>query len=275
MISSNTFSSEDKSHLSTTTGVLMLSLRLFQRTIGAKYRKSFLGYFWMVLPALLITGGVSMASRAGIINPGQVDLPYPIYVLMGTLVWQIFAEGVEIPYQAFEGARSYLTRVNFPRTAIVLAQSYESLITTLVRVVVVLVIIAIFHKLTVIGAVLIMGGLFLTAFLGIGIGAILAPFMLLFSDLHNTVKLILSYGLFLTPALYSPKAGELFSTVINANPVSPLMQGVRDAAASGALGSPISFVIVAVTAVLLLLAGLPLLRISSPILIERMLIGGR
>jgi len=261
--------------MSTTTGVLMLSLRLFQRTIGAKYRKSFLGYFWMVLPALLITGGVSMASRAGIINPGQVDLPYPIYVLMGTLVWQIFAEGVEIPYQAFEGARSYLTRVNFPRTAIVLAQSYESLITTLVRVVVVLVIIAIFHKLTVIGAVLIMGGLFLTAFLGIGIGAILAPFMLLFSDLHNTVKLILSYGLFLTPALYSPKAGELFSTVINANPVSPLMQGVRDAAASGALGSPISFVIVAVTAVLLLLAGLPLLRISSPILIERMLIGGR
>jgi lipopolysaccharide transport system permease protein len=266
---------QESSRLGSLASVLTLSLRLFQRTIGAKYRKSFLGYFWMVFPALLITGGVSMASRAGIINPGQIDLSYPLYVLMGTLVWQVFAEGVEIPYQAFEGARSYLTRVNFPRTAIVLAQSYESLITTLVRVIVVLIMIAVFHQLTVAGAALIIGGFFLTAFLGIGIGAILAPFMLLFADLHNTVKLILSYGLFLTPALYSPKSGELFSTVVNANPVSPLMHGVRDAAASGELGSPVSFCIVAGAAVFLVVAGFALLRMSSPILIERMLIGGR
>jgi lipopolysaccharide transport system permease protein len=255
--------------------VLLLSLRLFQHTIGAKYRKSFLGYFWMVFPALLITGGVSMASRAGIINPGQIDLPYPLYVLIGTLVWQIFAEGVEIPYQAFEGSRSFITRVNFPRTAIVLAQSYESLITTLVRVVLVLLMIAIFHKLTVAGTALILLGFFLIALLGIGLGAILAPFMLLFSDLHNTVKLILSYGLFLTPALYSPKAGELFYTVVNANPVSPLMHAMRDAAAFGSVGSPISFSIFTVVAVVLVPAGLALLRMSSPILIERMLIGGR
>lgn len=255
--------------------VLQLSLRLFQRTIGAKYRKSFLGYFWMVFPALLITGGVSMASRAGIINPGHIDLPYPLYVLIGTLVWQIFAEAVEIPYQAFEGARSFLTRVNFPRTAIVLAQSYESLITTLVRVILVLCMVAIFHKLTVIGTALILFGFLIVALLGIGLGAILAPFMLLFSDLHNTVKLILSYGLFLTPALYSPKAGEFFYTIVNSNPVSPLMHVMRDAAAFGSVGSPLVFSTFAIVALVLLPAGLALLKMSSPILIERMLIGGR
>jgi lipopolysaccharide transport system permease protein len=255
--------------------VLILSLRLFQRTIGAKYRKSFLGYFWMVFPALMITGGMSLASRAGIINPGQTDLPYPLYVLMGTLVWQVFAEGIEIPYQAFEGARSYLTRVNFPRTAVIMAQSYESLISTFVRVIVVLLSIVFFHQLTMPGAAFIICGYLITAFLGIGIGAILAPFMLLFADLHNTVKLILSYGLFLTPALYSPKSGELFSRVVNANPVSPLMHGVRNAAASGELGSPLSFCIVAGSSVLVLVAGFSLIRMSSPILLERMLIGGR
>lgn len=266
---------EESSNISSFSAVLVLSFRLFQRTIGAKYRKSFLGYFWMVFPALLITGGVSMASRAGIINPGQIELSYPLYVLIGTLVWQVFSEGVEIPYQAFEGARSYLTRVNFPRTAIVLAQSYESLITTLVRVILVLIMIAVFHRLTISGAALVIGGFFFSALLGVGIGAVLAPFMLLFADLHNSVKLILSYGLFLTPALYSPKPGELFATIVNVNPVSPLMHGVRDAAAAGMLGSPISFSVVASVAVVLLLAGLALLRMSSPILIERMLIGGR
>lgn len=256
-------------------GVLQLSFRLFRRTIGAKYRKSFLGYFWMVFPALLITGGVSMASHDGIINPGQIDLPYPLYALMGTLVWQIFAEGVEIPYQAFEGARSYLTRVNFPRSAIVLAQSYESLITTLVRVIVVLLMVALLHKLTLTGTALIVAGFFLAALLGIGVGAVLAPFMLLFADWHNTVKLILSFGLFLTPALYSPTPGELFAAIVNANPVAPLMTGVRDAAAFGSLGSPVSFLVVSASALILVPAGLALLRLSSPILIERMLIGGR
>jgi lipopolysaccharide transport system permease protein len=266
---------EKNSFFRNTLDVLLLSFSLFQHTIGAKYRKSFFGYFWMVFPALLITGGVSMASRAGIINPGQINLPYPLYVFMGTLVWQIFAEGAQIPYQAFEGARSFITRVNFPRTAIVLAQSYELLITVFVRIILVLCMIAIFHQLTVTGTALILLGFVLTALLGIGLGAILAPFMLLFSDLHNTVKLILSYGLFLTPALYSPKAGELFYTVVNANPVSPLMHAMWDAAAFGSVRSPISFLIVAVVALVLVPAGLALLRISSPLLIERMLIGGR
>ena len=266
---------EDKSYLRRATDVLTLSFRLFQRTIGAKYRKSFLGYFWMILPALLITGGVSIANRAGIINPGQIDLPYSLYALMGTLVWQVFTEGVEIPHQAFEGARSYLTRVNFPRTAIVFVQSLELLISTLVRAIVILIMIVIFHKLTLAGGVIVITGFFLTAFLGIGIGAILAPFTLLFSDLQNTVKLILSYGLFLTPALYSPKAGELFYVVVNINPVCPLMQGVREAASFGTLGSPISFGAVAVISMLLVPTGLALLQKSTPILIERMLIGGK
>ena len=255
--------------------ILLLSLRLFQRTIGSKYRKSFLGYFWMVFPALLITGAVSMASGAGIINPGQFELPYPLYVLMGTLIWQVFAEGVEIPYQAFEGARSYLTRVNFPRIAIILAQSYEGLINAFVRVVLVLVIVAIFHKLTVFSTGVIISGFLFAACLGIGIGAVIAPFMLLFSDLHNFVKLGLGYGLFLTPAFYAPSDGGIFSIIINANPLSPLMHGVRDAAAFGGMNSPWSFCIVALAALLLATVGFALIRISSPILIERMLIGGR
>ena len=253
----------------------MLSVRLFQSTIGAKYKKSFLGYFWMVFPALMITIGVSMASHAGIINPGQTDLPYPLYVLIGTLVWQVFAEGVEIPYQAFEGGRSYLTRVNFPRIAIVLAQTYESIITTLVRAVVVILTIALFHHLTTVAVAIIIYGFVSAAFLGIGTGAILTPSMLLFSDLHNTIKLILSYGIVLTPALYSPKHGGLLSTVVNQNPISMLMNGVRDVAASGNISSPISFSIAAVFTVFLVVAGFALLRMSSPILIERMLIGGR
>jgi lipopolysaccharide transport system permease protein len=252
-----------------------LSWRIFQRTIGAKYRKSFLGYFWMVAPALLITGGVTLASQAGVLSPGPTPLPAPLSVFLGTLLWQIFAEAIDVPHQAFEGARSYLTRVHFPREAIVLAQLYESLLTTAVRLVLALVLVALAHGFD-FGGFLLAGTCFYGAvLLGLGIGALLMPFTQLFADLHQTLKLLLGYGLFLTPAMYQPEENSWFATIVRWNPVSPLMNAAREAAAGQALAQPVTLLLVLGGGVLATAAGLLLVRAVAPIVIERMLLGGR
>jgi lipopolysaccharide transport system permease protein len=256
-------------------GIISLSWRIFSRTIGAKYRKSFLGYFWMVAPALVITGGVTLASRAGVINPGETVLPYPLFVLFGTLLWQVFAEAVEVPHQAFEGARSYLTRVNFPRESIILSQLYESLITTAVRLLLALLILAFANGADVSSIGLISACFAGAVLLGMGIGSILMPFTLLFADLHNTIKLVLSYGLFLTPAMYQPQRDGLFATLIHINPVWPLMDSAREAAAGVALSHPQALILVLCGGILTTILGLALVRAVSPIVVERMLLGGR
>lgn len=256
-------------------GAIVLSWRLFVPTIGAKYRKSFLGYFWMLLPAVLITGGVSLAGHAGIITPGDTELPYPLFVFLGTVIWQIFAEALEVPYQAFEGARSYITRVYFSREAVILARFYEALIGALVRLAVVLALIAIFVGLSIKGAALVALCFAGAVLLGIGLGAILAPFMLLIADLYNTMKLVLTYGLFLTPAFYLPRGDDIFSLVIRWNPISPLMMYAREAAVTGALSSAMGLGITLVAGLALAVVGIALIRISAPIVIERMLLGGR
>jgi lipopolysaccharide transport system permease protein len=256
-------------------GTLSLSWRLFARTIGAKYRKSFLGYFWLVAPALFITAGGTLAHRAGILNPGDTGLPYPIFVLLGTLIWQVFAEAYEVPYQAFEGARSYLTRVNFRREAIILAQAFETGITTTVRLLLVLVVLAIMY-----GPSLRMAGWVSLCFagallLGLGIGALIAPFTLLFSDLQQTIKLVLSYGLFLTPALFQPQGNGLFATIVRLNPVSPLMVAAREAVAGTPIGDAAALAWVVATAAVMTVLGFAMVRATAPIVIERMLLGGR
>lgn len=252
-----------------------LSWRIFSRTIGAKYRKSFLGYFWMVAPALLITGGVTLASRAGIITPGDTVLPYPLFALFGTLLWQVFAEAVDVPHQAFEGARSYLTRVYFPRESIILAQFYESLITTVVRLILALLLLAVVQGADFRAVGLVSVSFAGAVFLGMGIGCLLMPFTLLFVDLHNTMKLVLSYGLFLTPAMYQPEGNGLFATIVRYNPVSPLMHSAREAAAGLALSHPQSFMFVLAAGVLVTVIGFFIVRATAPIIIERMLMGGR
>lgn len=254
---------------------LTLSWSLFTRTIGAKYRKSFLGYFWMFAPAILITGGVTMASRAGVISPGETPLPYPLFVFIGTLMWQVFAEAVEVAHQAFEGARSYLTRVYFPREAIILAQLYESLITTAVRVLFVLVLVLLYADPSwyAVGLILLcFGGAIL---LGMGIGCLLMPLTLLFSDLQNTIKLVLSYGLFLTPALYVPGKEGAFSAIVRWNPLSPLMNSAREAVAGIPLTHPDALLLVLGLAAAITVVGVGLIRLAAPIVIERMLLGGR
>lgn len=255
---------------------LDLAWRLFVRTVGAKYRKSFLGYFWMVAPALLITAGLTLANRAGIVNPGTTTLPYPLFALIGTLLWHVFAEAMDISHQGFEGARSYLTRVAFSREAIILAQCLESVITTSVRLLLTLALVWVSVGID-IRAVLWVSSSFAGALLlGLGLGSLLMPFTLLFTDLHHTVKLALTYGLFLTPAVYQPSSQDsLFAVLIKLNPVWPLMEVARDAAAGLPLQSPGAFTAAILGGLLVAAAGFAIVRASAPIVIERMLLGGR
>jgi lipopolysaccharide transport system permease protein len=231
-----------------------LSWRIFRRTIGAKYRKSFLGYFWMVAPALLITGGVVLASDAGVVDPGSSPLPAMLSVFLGTLLWQVFAEAVDVPYQAFEGARSYLTRVYFSRAAVL----------------VLLVAFGFWHP----GLALVPVAFAGAVLLGLGLGCFLMPVCQLFSDVQQTLKLVLAYGLFLTPAMYQPQSGW-FAVIVGANPVSPLIVAAREAAGGAVLSQPTAFAMVIAAGVVATVAGFALVRAVAPILIERMLLGGR
>lgn len=252
-----------------------LSWQIFARTLGAKYRKSYAGYFWMLAPAAAVTAGVTLASDAGVVAPAVTALPYSLFVFLGTLLWMVFSEAVQVPHQAFESARGYLTRVNFPREAIVLAQAYEALVTTGVRLACALLLLACTQGLDLRGTALIATSFFGAMLLGIGIGAVLMPFTQLFADLHQVIKLVLSYGLFLTPAMYVPQGDGLFAQIVRWNPVSPLMQAARDAAAGLPLTEPTALVVVLVAALLSTIVGLLLVRAVSPIVIERMLMGGR
>jgi lipopolysaccharide transport system permease protein len=252
---------------------LALSWRIFRRTIGAKYRRSFLGYFWMVAPALLITGGVVLASESGVVDPGPSPLPRALSVFLGTLLWQVFAEAVEVPTQAFEGARSYLTRVHFSRAAVVLAQLHESLLTTAVRLLAATALLAVEGCWS--AGVALLPLLFLAAvLLGVGLGCFLLPVCTLFADVQQVLKIVLGYGLFLTPAMYQPQTGW-FAAIVAANPVSPLIVAAREAAAGAAIGQPWAVLAVGVAGAAATALGFALVRAVAPILIERMLLGGR
>lgn len=242
--------------------------------MGARYRKSFFGYFWMLAPPLFVAGAASLAVSAGALNTGSTGLPHFLFTLIGVVVWMTFSEGFEAPYLSIEEARPYLTRINFPREAVVLARLYENIVSASVRLALLVVFLAIFGMATPISILAVTASLAAALLLGAGAGALMAPFMVLFSDLRDIMKLVLAYGIFVSPALYQPSAG-LFGAIVNANPLAPVMTLAREAAAGVPLDSLPAFLTVLAVGAALAFAGLAVFRVSSAIIVERMLLGGR
>jgi ABC-type polysaccharide/polyol phosphate export permease len=98
------------------------------------------------------------------------------------------------------------------------------------------------------------------------------PFTILFGDLQQAVRIALTYGVFLTPAFYAPQGTGLFAGLVQYSPLAPLMTSARDVAAGMAISRPGSLVLVLGFAAVVLIAGMFMIRLSAPILVERMLI---
>ena len=102
-----------------------LAIRLFKRDLKSQYRQSFLGFFWVLVPPILTAGLWVFLNNNRIVNVGETDIPYPLFVIIGTILWQIFAEGVNQPLVSVRADQGMLTKINFPREALLLSGFYS------------------------------------------------------------------------------------------------------------------------------------------------------
>src|SRR4030067_2473467 len=105
-----------------------LAWSLFKRDFLSRYRKSVLGIFWAFLPPIA-TGIVFIILQAkNVVNFGETDIPYPVYVLVGTTLWQLFTESVTAPLNSVKSSIAMLAKINFPREALFVSAFYQVLL---------------------------------------------------------------------------------------------------------------------------------------------------
>lgn len=74
-----------------------LALALAKRDISAQYRQSMLGYVWAFLPVLGTTFVFLFLRSGGAFETGDSGIAYPVYVFVGTTLWQLFVDAVNGP----------------------------------------------------------------------------------------------------------------------------------------------------------------------------------
>lgn len=247
-----------------------LAWRLLVRDIRAQYRQSMFGVLWAFLPPIITAMGLLVAKNAGAVNIGNTDIPYPAYVMFSMALWQTFVESLSGPIAAVNAAKPMLAKINFPREAIILAKVGEVFFNFGIKLILILGLFIWFQIPVTWSVFLAPVALIHLVILGTSIGLLLAPIGALYGDVAKAIPLIVSPWLLLTPVIYPvPKQG-LFATIVNLNPVTPLLVTTRDLATSGLVSDPVGFWVVSGIAFGLLVIAWILYRLAIPFIVERM-----
>jgi len=247
-----------------------LAWRLMVRDISARYRQSVLGILWAFLPPIATAVVFIVLNRAAVINVGTTDIPYPAFVMFGTVLWQLFTDSLNAPLKAVTANKSILAKINLPREAIILSAVGQVAFDFGIRLLILAGVYVIFRVPLTWGLLLAPFAILMLMLLGIMIGLLLTPLGVLYTDVAAALSIITSLWLFVTPVVYPPPEHGILSVLISLNPVSPLLVGARDLATRGTLPDAGPFAIVSGLTLLGLLVMWVLFRVSLPILIERM-----
>ena len=246
-----------------------LAWRLLVRDISAKYRQSFLGIFWAIIPPIVLAVGFTLAKSGGVVSFGSTEFPYPAYVMFSMTLWQTFVEALQGPVQAVTQAKAMLARINFPREALILAKLGEVFFNFGIKLVLIIGLFLWFKMPVTWSVILAPVALIHLVVLGTFFGLLLAPMGVLYQDFSMGLTLGTSFWLFLTPVIYPVPNEGLFGTIVNLNPVTPLLVTTRELATTGVVSNPQGFWLASILALLGLFLTWIFYRVAMPYVVER------
>jgi len=212
----------------------LIKLRLF-----ADFKRSFLGWMWLlILPVFAILTWVFMKG-AGILEPGKTDIPYTAFVLLSTTIWALFYDTYKNCSQIFITYGKTLLVNKLPIEIIIFNELIVGVIKFLIPFIFIIIYFLIIgisiHPLAFLFPLVIIPLLLFGASIGLLTGlfsAIAKDFSLL---IDNFIKLFL----LLSPVVYTPDISTGFlAKIIEFNPLTYLISSPRNILLYGELYQP-------------------------------------
>ena len=194
---------------------------LSARDLRVRYATSWLGYLWSILDPLVMALIYWFVFTMVFSRENVGADPYVVFLLAGLLPWMWFNTSVGDFTRAFKRDAKLVRSTAIPRSIwvnrIVLSKGIEFLFALPVLMAFALIL----------GAEVGWGilwfpvGVLLQAILLVGLGLIIAPLCVLYSDLERTTRLVLRAMFYATPIIYG--VGDLpgvFPQIISVNPLA-------------------------------------------------------
>ena len=167
-------------------------------------------------------------------------------------------------------SKSMLTKINFPKEAIMIAKLGEIAFDFSIKLVLIIMLFLFYGISLGKFAILAPIGLFFLVLFGFVCGLMLVPIGSLYEDVSRALTSFVGLWFFLTPVIYPVPNEGLFASIVRINPVTPLLVTTKELATGAAVSQPEAFIFISVLSIFGLVVSWILYRISIPILVERM-----
>lgn len=246
--------------------------QLFKRDFLASYKKSFIGITWIFLaPVMGIISWVFL-QKTGMLKPGEMDIPYPAYVLVGSSMWGLFMGFFTSASETLSAGQSLVMQVNYPHEALLFKQTAQHLANFFIGFamnIIVIIAFGVVPNWTIIFFPLVILPLF---FLGAAIGLIVSMISIVAVDLNKVINIGMGLILWTIPIIYSDKVeSPIVQSIIKWNPFTYLICSARDIILFGRLYDTIGYFTFAGLSLLLFMIAWRLFYISENKIIERMI----
>ena len=236
------------------------------------YKKSFLGLAWMfILPILAVIIWVALHG-AGVVNPGETDIPYPAYVLLSTSIWGFFLEAYKSTSNILTKNGRMLIMSEVPFEPLLMQKVTVHLINFVIPFLVNIIVLLAFGVRFSIVSLLFPLSLLPLLLFGMAIGMIVAIFRIIVVDLASLIDEGMKLLMFLTPIVYTPKiTSSWLEVIVKYNPLTYLIGFSRDLLISGSLYMPMQYFLFSGVSLVLFVLAFNFLLKSSPIVLERLI----
>ncbi len=172
------------------------------RDIKIKYKQTVLGFLWAILQPLMMMVVFTLFFGTALDIPSQ-NLPYPVFVFSGLLLWNMFSAGLTGSANSMVNNSAIIKKIYFPRLIIPTSSILVSLFDFFMGFVLFIPLL-IFYKQPVSLSALWCWPLavFITILAMLGPGCLLAALNVKYRDFRYMIPFLIQILFFLTPVIY-------------------------------------------------------------------------
>ncbi len=212
-----------------------LTKHLTMREIKARYKQSFLGFFWVILQPLFQMIIMSFVF-SNIMRFPNLGVPYPIFLYAGLLPWIFFNTAIGSSMGVLIENSALIKKIYFPREILILstllAKTFDFFLAGLIFIVLMF-----FFQVPFSGYMLFFFPIFVIQFLFMyGLALLLSSLNLFYRDVQFLLNLVLTLWFYLTPVIYATEFfPEQYRWIFKINPMSVFINAYRQVLLAGDL----------------------------------------
>ena len=211
-------------------------------------------------------------NATGILQPGDVGIPYPAYVLLSSSIYGLWGSFQSAAANTLNAGNGFINQVSYPHDVLLVKETMLQIanffISFFINIIVLLCFGVVPSWMIILFPILVLP-LF---FLGSAIGLIISIVSVVAQDVSKLANYALGLIMFITPVIYSPKvASPLLQKIITYNPLTYLLGGCRDAILYGHINHFGYYLFFSFCTLVLFLVSWRFFYISEQKIIEKMI----